>query len=150
MAVAGARSADVAFVVTSSASALPPDRTQVWMNHTQLRHAGVAASLLRPLGERLTRYFVDAGLFRLAGHDPIPPLEQLDQPVLGLFAEFDRSAPPGESILRFRQALDRGGNTHYTLRVVNRANHLMALSRDGFDVDLARAEPLHLVVGARP
>jgi len=143
VAVAGVRSLDVAFVVTSAASALAPERTQVWMNRTQLRHAGVAASLLRPLGENLTRHLVGAGMFRLAGHDPMPPLEQLDQPVLGLFAEYDRSTPPGESLRLFGQALHRGGNTHYTLRVVNRANHLMAPSGDGFDVDLAHARQLH-------
>lgn len=135
VAVAGTRSADVAFVVASAASALPPERTQVWMNHTQLRHAGVAESLLVPLGENLTRHLVGAGMFRLAGHDPIPPLERLDQPVLGVFAEVDRSTPPGESLRLFREALDRGGNTHYTLRVIDGAHHLMAPSRDGFDVD---------------
>jgi hypothetical protein len=113
------------------------------MNRTQLRHAGVAASLLRPLGEQLTRQFVGAGRFRLAGHDPVPFLERLDQPVLGLFAGYDRSTPGGESLQRFHQALDRGGNTHYTLRVINQANHLMAPSGNGFDVDLARARQLH-------
>jgi predicted alpha/beta hydrolase len=110
--VAGGRSSDVAFVVASAASALPPERTQVWMNRTQLRHAGVAESLLRPLGENLTRHVVGAGMFRLAGHDPIRPLEQLDQPVLGVFAEYDRSAPPGESLRLFQQSLDRVGYTH--------------------------------------
>ena len=134
--VAGNRTSDVAFVVASAASALPPERTQVWMNQTQLRHAGVAESLLRPLGENLTRHVVEAGLFRLAGHDPIPPLERLDQPLLGVFAAYDRNAPPGESLQLFREALDRGSNTHYTLRVIEGADHLMVRSRDGFDVDL--------------
>jgi hypothetical protein len=69
VAVAGVRSPDVSFVVASAASALPPEQTQVWMNRTQLRHAGVGESLLRPLGENLTRHVVGAGKFRLAGHD---------------------------------------------------------------------------------
>jgi hypothetical protein len=132
--VAANRTSDVAFVVASAASALPPERTQVWMNQTQLRHAGVTESLLRPLGENLTRHVVGARMFRLAGHDPIPPLERLDQPLLGVFAEYDRNAPPGESLQLFREALDRGGNTHHTLRVIDGAHHLMVRSRDGFDV----------------
>jgi hypothetical protein len=141
VAVAGVRSPDVSFVVASAASALPPEQTQVWMNRTQLRHAGVGESLLRPLGENLTRHVVGAGKFRLAGHDPIPFLERLDQPVLGVFARYDRSAPPGESLRLFREALDRGGNTHYTLRVIDGAHHLMGPSRDGFDVNFSSLGP---------
>lgn len=135
--VAGNRSSDVGFVVASAPSALPPERTQLWMNGTQLRHAGVTESLVRPLGENLTRHVVGAGMFRLAGQDPIPPLERLDQPLLGLFAEHDRNAPPNESLRLFRDALDRGGNTHYTLRVIEGADHLMVRSRNGFDVDVS-------------
>jgi hypothetical protein len=108
------------------------------MNQTQLRHAGVKESLLRPLGEKLTRHVVEAGQFRLAGHDPITPLEQLEQPLLGVFAEHDQSAPPGESIELFRQALHRGGNTDHTLRVISGVDHVMLANRDGFDVNLAQ------------
>jgi len=135
--VAAIRSADVAFVVAAAASALAPERTQVWMNSTQLRHAGVSESLLRPLGENLTRHLVAAGLFRLAGHDPIPPLEQLTQPILGVFAELDRSTAPGESLRLYSHALQRGGNSNYTLRVIDGVHHYMLPTEDGFDVDLA-------------
>lgn len=138
--VAANRSPAVSFVVTSAGSALSSARTQVWMNRTHLRHAGVRESLLWPLGENLTRHVVAAGMFRLAGHDPLAQLERLDQPLLALFAEHDRSTPPGESLRLFRQARDRGGHDHHTLRVIDDANHLMGPSGDGFDIDPARIE----------
>jgi hypothetical protein len=52
--------------------------------------------------------------------------------VLGLFAEHDTSSVPGESLTGFRNALDEGGNTHYTLRVVRNAEHSMRRSDDGY------------------
>lgn len=130
---AARRSSDVAFVVAVGASALPPERTQVWMNQTYLREAGVAESLLAPLGANLTRQIVAADLFRLAGHDPVPDLERLERPLLGVFGGRDRTCPPGESIRLYRQALDRGGHDQYALRVIPDASHEMEPSRDGFD-----------------
>jgi phosphate transport system regulatory protein PhoU len=53
--------AEVAFEIASAASALPPDRTQVWMNATQLGHAGVSERLREPLGATLTRQVVAPG-----------------------------------------------------------------------------------------
>ena len=131
--LAASRSDDVGFVVTVSASGLDAGRTQLWSNHTYLAHAGVSARLVDPLGRNFSRMLIAAGLFGDTAYDPAATLAEVDQPVLGLFAENDRSTAPGESLTVFRRALDRAGNEHYTLRVVPDADHNMRHSPDGFD-----------------
>ncbi|MEQ4301487.1 prolyl oligopeptidase family serine peptidase [Plantactinospora sp. B6F1] len=130
--LAASRSPEVAFVVTVGASGLPPARTQAWSNITQLDHAGVRPSLLRPLGVRFTRVLVAAGMFGAADYDPVPMLIRVRQPVLAVFGEHDRSTAPGESVDIFRTALERGGNRSYTIRVVANADHELRHSTTGF------------------
>ncbi|MGW9558188.1 alpha/beta hydrolase family protein [Nocardiopsis sp. NPDC055551] len=129
---AGVRSAEVDFVVAAAPSALPPDRTQIWMNQVRLRHAGVSDRLLDDLGGRLTRHVVGADAFRLAGHDPLPDLARLEQPFLGVIAEHDRSTPPGQTLELYRDTLEGSGHPHHTLRVVPGVDHRMEPSSDGF------------------
>ncbi|KAA2266192.1 alpha/beta hydrolase [Solihabitans fulvus] len=130
--LAGSRSAHVAFVITVGGSGLPPARVQAWSNGNYLAHAGVSNSLLRPLGVDFTRLLAKAGLFGAADHDPVPPLEHLHQPLLGIFFGHDQSTASQESMAIFRDALTRGGNEHYNLRVIPEANHRMHASADGF------------------
>jgi len=130
--LAASRSDDVAFVVTVAASGLHTDRTQLWSDHTYLAHAGVAPELIGPIGMNLSRMLVAAGLFGDTGYDPVSTLEKVRQPLLGVFAQYDRSTAPGESLTVFRHVLDQGGNHHYTLRVVPDAGHTLRRSTDGF------------------
>jgi dienelactone hydrolase len=135
------RSTDVDFVVAAAPSALSPERTQVWMNETQLRHTGVAPHLAEALGGSLTRQVVALDSFRLHGHDPVPALTRLDRPFLGVFAEFDRSAPPGETLEIYHETLERADHPHYELRVIRGASHGMEPHEDGFveaDAELDR------------
>ncbi|GAA1011678.1 hypothetical protein Aple_012680 [Acrocarpospora pleiomorpha] len=131
--LAASRSDAVDFVVVAGASALPADRTQLWSNRTYLSHAGVKQALQAPIGVNLSRMLVAAGLFGDAGNIPVAALEKVRQPLLAVFAEYDRSTPPGESMRLFRQALARGGNTHHTLRVISGADHNLRRSTTGFD-----------------
>ncbi|MFD1151228.1 alpha/beta hydrolase family protein [Saccharothrix hoggarensis] len=133
MPLAAFRSDDVAFVVTVGASAMDAGRTQLWSNRTYLAHAGVSPALIGPLGHNASRMLIAAGLFGDTAFDPATALADVDQPLLGVFAEHDRSTAPGESLTAFREALDRGGNAHYTLRVVPDADHTLRRSADGFD-----------------
>lgn len=130
--LAAAGSADVGFVVTAGASALPSDRTQLWSDRTYLAHAGVRRSLHAPIGTDLSRMLVSAGMFGDVGNDPVAALERVRQPVLGVFAQYDRSTVPGESLRLFRAALARGGNRRVTLRVIRGADHDMRVSATGF------------------
>ncbi|ALG08559.1 alpha/beta hydrolase family protein [Kibdelosporangium phytohabitans] len=130
--LAASRSDEVSFVVAVGASGLNTARTQLWSNHTYLKHAGVAPELVGPIGHNLSRMLIAADMFGDTGHDPAATLAKVRQPLLGVFGEHDRSTAPGESLPLFRQALDQGGNKHYTLRVVPDANHNLRRSTDGF------------------
>ena len=144
---AGVDSSEVAFVMAAAPSALPPDRTQIWMKQSQLRAHGVAERLLDPLGARLTRHVVGAEAFRLAGHDPLPDLARLEQPFLAVMAEHDRSVPPGQTLELYRDTLAESGHPHHTLRVIEGAGHHMEPSEDGFVEEQTDLEGLfeHLV-----
>lgn len=130
--LAASKSSHAAFVITVGAGGLPPARTQAWSNVTYLDHAGVTDSLRTPLGVNLTRVLVAAGMFGAADYQPAPVLERVRQPMLAVFGANDRSTAPGESVGIFRDALDRGGNRHYTIRVLPDADHELRYSTDGF------------------
>lgn len=130
--LAAAGSSEVGFVVTVGASGFSSDRTQLWSNRTYLAHAGVEPSLAAPIGANLSRMLISAGMFGDTGHDPAAALRDVRQPILGVFAEHDRSTVPGESMTVFREALEQGGNEHYTLRVVSDADHNLRASDNGF------------------
>ena len=105
---------------------------------------------------------ISAGLFPEANFDPAPAWQQLRQPVLAEWGEFDRVALPRESSTVIEEALRRGGNTRYTMRFISGVRHNLNLTADGgFDRimslpadygayerhwidDLARTEPSRL------
>jgi fermentation-respiration switch protein FrsA (DUF1100 family) len=62
------------------------------------------------------RYFLD--------YDPVPALEKVTCPVLAVFAERDAQVPAMSNRDPMEQALKRGGNADFTIRVIPRANHL--------------------------
>ncbi|RSN02037.1 alpha/beta hydrolase [Nonomuraea sp. WAC 01424] len=142
--LAASRSGAVDFVVVAGATALTADRTQLWSNRTYLTHAGVKPSLQAPIGVNVSRMLVAAGLFGDVGNTPVAALEKVRQPLLALFAEYDRSTPPGESMRLFREALTRGGNNHYKLSVVRGADHNMRSSTTGFDQPETAFAPAYL------
>ncbi|MGW3038524.1 alpha/beta hydrolase family protein [Kitasatospora sp. NPDC001159] len=132
--LAASRSADVAFLITAGAVGLTPARQQAWSYGEFLSHQRVSGSLLNALQDTSTRQLVGAGLFPQADYDPVPAWEGVHQPVLALWGELDREAAPAESAQIIRQALDRGGNTHYTIHFVPAVRHNLHLTDgDGFD-----------------
>jgi len=62
------------------------------------------------------RYFLD--------YDPAPALEKVTCPVLAVFGERDTQVPAALNRGPMEQALKRGGNGDFTIRVIPRANHL--------------------------
>jgi hypothetical protein len=108
------------------------------------------------------RTMIGAGLFPEANFDPSPAWQQLRQPVLAEWGEFDRIALPRESSTAIEEALRRGGNTRHTMRFISGVRHNLNLTADGgFDRitslpadygayerhwidDLARTEPSRL------
>jgi uncharacterized protein len=128
--LAANRSTDVKFVITVGASGLSPAVQTAWGYGEFLRHAGVSGSLPHTMrsGIRMT---IGAGLFPEAAFDPVPGWEHLRQPVLAQWGALDREAVPGESSQIIRQALRRGGNTHYTIRFVPGVRHNLNLTANG-------------------
>ena len=77
---------------------------------------------------------VAAGLFPEANYDPVPAWEHLRQPVLAQWGELDRIAVPQESTHIIGQALQLGGNTCYSIRLIPGVRHnLNRTANGGFD-----------------
>lgn len=131
--LAASKSKDVAFAVTVGANGVTPDRQQSWAFETYLRHGGVAGSMVDMVASTNMRTLAGAGVFPEAGYDPVPVLEKVRQPVLGLWGELDRLTPPGEAVRIFRETLERTGNRQYTLKVFPQAQHGLRRTTDGFD-----------------
>ncbi|WP_214404845.1 alpha/beta hydrolase family protein [Pseudonocardia lacus] len=137
--LAANRSTDVKFLITVGAAMMTPATQSSWNLGQRLRHADVSGSMVRALEVTSVRWTVEAGLFPEAGFDPFPAWERVDVPVLAQWGELDRAVPPADSGRLIRQALDRGANSHYTIRFVPAVAHnLHATDDDGFDriVDL--------------
>jgi hypothetical protein len=156
------RSSAVKFLITVGAVGVTPAVQTAWGYDQFLRHAGVGAELPHTLEITALRTMVSAGLFPEANFDPVPVWQQVRQPVLAEWGEFDRVALPRESSTAIEDALRRGGNTRYTMRFISGVRHNLNLTADGgFDRimslpadygayerhwldDLARTEPSRL------
>jgi acetyl esterase/lipase len=155
-------SSAVKFVITVGAVGVTPAVQTAWGYDQFLRHAGVGGGLAHTLEITALRTMISAGLFPEANFDPIPAWQQVRQPVLAEWGEFDRVALPRESSTAIEEALRRGGNTRYTMRFISGVRHNLNLTADGgFDRitslpadygayerhwidDLARTEPSRL------
>lgn len=156
------RSSVVKFVITVGAVGVTPAVQTAWGYDQFLRHAGVGTALPHTLEITALRTMISAGLFPEAHFDPTPAWQQVRQPVLAEWGEFDRVALPRESSTAIEEALHRGGNTRYTMRFISGVRHNLNLTADdGFDRitslpadygayerhwidDLARTEPSRL------
>jgi hypothetical protein len=156
------RSSAVKFVITVGAVGVTPAVQTAWGYDQFLRHAGVGAGLPHTLEITALRTMISAGLFPEANFDPRPAWQQVRQPVLAEWGEFDQVALPRESSAAIEAALRRGGNTRYTIRFISGVRHNLNLTADsGFDRvtsrpadygeyerqwidDLARTEPTRL------
>ncbi|MBB4938492.1 hypothetical protein FHR32_002797 [Streptosporangium album] len=129
--LAANRSADVKFLITVGAVGTTPGAQTAWGYGEYLRHAGVSGSLPHMLQTTAVRMTIGAGIFPEADFDPVPAWEHVRQPVLAQWGELDREALPRESGQIIREALERGGNTHYTIRFVPGVRHNLNLTANG-------------------
>jgi uncharacterized protein len=88
------RSSAVKFVITVGAVGMTPAVQTAWGYDQFLRHAGVGCGLPHTLEITALRTMISAGLFPEANFDPAPAWQQLRQPVLAEWGEFDRVALP--------------------------------------------------------
>jgi hypothetical protein len=129
--LAGRRSSAVKFVITVGAVGVTPAVQTAWGYEEFLRHAGVRGGLPHTLEITALRTMISAGLFPEANFDPAPAWQELRQPVLAEWGEFDRVALPRESSRAIEGALRRGGNTGYTMRFISGVRHNLNLTADG-------------------
>jgi hypothetical protein len=125
------RSSAVKFVITVGAVGVTPAVQTAWGYDQFLRHAGVTGGLPHTLEITALRTMISAGLFPEADFDPAPAWQQLRQPVLAEWGEFDRVALPRESSTALEEALRRGGNTRYTMRFISGVRHNLHFTADG-------------------
>jgi hypothetical protein len=129
--LAANHSTDVKFLITVGAVGTTPAVQTAWGYGEYLRHAGVSGSLPHTLQATAIRMTIGAGMFPEANFHPAQAWEHVRQPVLAQWGELDREALPRESGQIIRQALERGGNTHYTIRFVPGVRHNLNLTADG-------------------
>jgi hypothetical protein len=129
--LAASKSDHVAFLITVGANGIPPAQQEAWAKANRLRRVGVAGSMLRSYTVTAVRVLAGAGLFPEAYYDPLPVLERLRQPVLGIWGDQEQVSPPTEGLSTFAEAFDRSGNPSYTLRVLAGGDHAAYLSPDG-------------------
>lgn len=130
--LAATRTDDVAFVITVAGGGIGPVEQTAWATERALRRQGVTSpGALRALSEHSFRFFVSAELFAEGTYDPIPVLEQLRQPVLAMWGADDHLMPAAASARAMQQALERGGNRHYELRIIPHAAHDARIVVDG-------------------
>lgn len=130
--LAATRSTDVAFVITVAGGGVGPAEQTAWATEGVLRRRGVSSEgSLRALTDRTYRFLVSAELFAEGTFDPVPVLEQLQQPVLALWGSEDRTMPAAASARAMQQALESGSNPHYVLHVIPEASHAAYAIVDG-------------------
>lgn len=128
--LAASRSDRIDFVILVAANGGPPVEQEQWSVATALDHAGVRGSLVRAYSQTWLRQATGTGLFAEAFHDPVPVIQEIDQPVLALWGEYDRLTPPGESLATFQETFERNGHASYTLRIVPDADHRLHQTPD--------------------
>ena len=64
-------------------------------------------------------------------YDPIPKLEKVKCPVLMLFGELDLQLPTELNKSTMVEALKKGGNKNYTVKIFPSANHLYQSAKTG-------------------
>jgi dienelactone hydrolase len=129
--LAAKRSTDVKFLITVGAVGMNPAAQTAWGYGTRLRHAGVSGSLRHTLEVTAVRMMVGADLFAQATFDPAVAWENVRQPVLAQWGEYDREVPAWDSGRIIAEALVRGGNTDYTIRFVPAVRHNLNLTDNG-------------------
>lgn len=131
--LAATRTNDIAYVITVGAAGGTPAQQIAWQYREWLRHANVGTSLQQMM-HTATRVGVAFGLIAEANYDGASVWQQVRQPVLALWGVFDRHDAPAESSRLIEQALERGGNRHYTIRFIPNAQHDLHVTRNrGFD-----------------
>ena len=152
VALAAARSSDIAFVMGISAPGRPGP-TGLWEMQNKLRDAGVDDDAVEAIGLASTQVVLVARLLGLLpeccrdASFPEPQWERVRQPVLLIYGELDKLVPPAVSALSITEALRWGGNQVYVVRAFPGANHAIALAKTGSESEMRSAAALRFAPG---
>ena len=64
-------------------------------------------------------------------YDPVPALEKVQCPVLAINGEKDLQVPPKENLSAIENALKKGGNKNFEVKMLPGLNHLFQTSKTG-------------------
>jgi len=117
-AIAANRSPAISFVIAVGISSMAGARQTAWFWQNVLRHQGVTGSMIDSVTFNGTRFAVAAGLFPQADYVSASSFEQLRQPLLALWGEYDINHPPEESSQTLLDAFRRSGKTNFSIRAV--------------------------------
>jgi pimeloyl-ACP methyl ester carboxylesterase len=147
--LAATRSPAISFVIAVGISTMGGARQTSWFWQNVLRHQGITGSMIDSVTFDGTRFAVASGLFPEADYDTVPVFERLRQPVLALWGEYDINHPPEESSQTLVEALRRGGDQHYAIRVVPGGGPDLERTNDrGYDKPDTLAPAYAEIVGA--
>ncbi|WP_235857133.1 alpha/beta hydrolase family protein [Occultella glacieicola] len=138
--VAAAEEPDVAFVVYVSAPVVPPREQFAFAADSYLRSVGVPAALLRAIPRGLGANMPGGG-FEYADFDASPYQQRMQQPVLLIYGTGDSAMPTVQGPLQLIDDIAEAGNTQYTLRYFEGANHGIRIDGElapGFNDALTR------------
>jgi fermentation-respiration switch protein FrsA (DUF1100 family) len=150
--LAASRCPDVAFIVPISGGAVMPAEQELWRHRQNLEYLGVAERFIESerkagmlaydwdrqirLGRMpLPQPFADDKLNMF--HDAAAVLQRVRQPVLAILGGLDTLTPPRESAGIWADALRRGGNDDYSVRLFPRGTHgLMEAGKTGSPLEM--------------
>ncbi len=102
-----------------------------------LKKAGVDS--LKAIDRQVAMF--DAPWFRyFVSYDPVPALEKVRCPVLAMDGSLDLQVPPEENLTAIGNALKKGGNKDYTIRLLAGLNHVFQHAKTGSEKEYGEIE----------
>jgi dienelactone hydrolase len=157
VALAARRDPDIAFVIGVSAAGTTPGRQEAYRVRNVLVDSGLKGislelamawnRLLYPVGHFVTKPYLPlpSAVKDMAGglavsplFNPEPVWRQVRQPVLLMYGEVNWLVDPVESPALIGTALERGGNTNYTIATFERGDHNIRVTETGTPSEILR------------
>lgn len=152
---AASRSKNVAFVVSVAGNGISPTQQEMFHKDEMYKALGYSERA-RDTALKFWKLtfdwlvLVDKGRFPLPDnllvsersgastnldYDPLPDWEKVSQPVLLIHGGNDKLSPAHQAVSTITNALKKGGNQNYTVRVFPNASHTITTNKTGLEFD---------------
>lgn len=152
---AASRSKNVAFVVSVAGNGVSPTQQEMFHKDEMYKALGYSERA-RDTALKFWKLtfdwlvLIDSGKFPLPDnllvsersaastnldYNPLPDWEKVSQPVLLIHGSGDKLSPPHQAITTITDALKKGGNQNYTVRVFPNASHTITTNKTGLEFD---------------